>query len=218
MVSLEVKEDAASCVRFMVEGCAVASMQGMQEERETAARVRVERLREEVAWLAEALEAAEIELERRAIAREELVEALAASAAESTASDRVDARLPPDSGRAGRAAISRQGSASVILSPLRLRYRANCHRPWAALGREVLAVRPDRAVLLSRESDTPSHLTSVERPRHTGPAHERQRGTVGRSRIAKSRAYNQACSPSVLVVGDRVLSPTTRTVGTHEPT
>ncbi|MGW2932392.1 hypothetical protein ACWDA7_11135 [Streptomyces sp. NPDC001156] len=89
MVSLEVKEDAASCVRFMVEGCAVASMQGMQEERETAARVRVERLREEVAWLAEALEAAEIELERGAIAREGLVEALAASAAESTASDRV---------------------------------------------------------------------------------------------------------------------------------
>ncbi|MER5228325.1 hypothetical protein [Streptomyces flaveus] len=57
----------------------------MLEERETAARVRVEGLREEVVRLAEVLEAAEIELERRVIAREELVEALAASAAESTA-------------------------------------------------------------------------------------------------------------------------------------
>ena len=58
---------------------------GMLEERETAARVRVEGLREEVARLAEVLEAAEIDLDRRVIAREELVEALAASAAETTA-------------------------------------------------------------------------------------------------------------------------------------
>ncbi|MDX2821434.1 hypothetical protein Sipo8835_14840 [Streptomyces ipomoeae] len=57
----------------------------MLEERETAARVRVEGLREEVARLAGVLEAAEIELDRRVIAREELVEALAASAAETTA-------------------------------------------------------------------------------------------------------------------------------------
>ncbi|MFJ3975879.1 hypothetical protein [Streptomyces sp. NPDC090021] len=57
----------------------------MLEERESAARVRVEGLREEAARLAEVLEAAEIELDRRVIAREELVEALAASAAESTA-------------------------------------------------------------------------------------------------------------------------------------
>lgn len=63
----------------------MASVLGMLEERETAARVRVEGLREEVARLAEALEAAEIELDRRVIAREELVEALAVSAAESTA-------------------------------------------------------------------------------------------------------------------------------------
>ncbi|MFF3377803.1 hypothetical protein ACFYXF_33225 [Streptomyces sp. NPDC002680] len=69
----------------MVEGCAVASVLGMLEERETAARVRVEGLREEVARLAEVLDAAEIELDRRVIAREELVEALAVSAAESTA-------------------------------------------------------------------------------------------------------------------------------------
>ncbi|MGI5144287.1 hypothetical protein [Streptomyces sp. CA-106110] len=57
----------------------------MLEERETAARVRVEGLREEAARLAEVLEVAEIELDRRVIAREELIEALAASAAETTA-------------------------------------------------------------------------------------------------------------------------------------
>ncbi|MFC8278396.1 hypothetical protein ACFUJR_39000 [Streptomyces sp. NPDC057271] len=63
----------------------MASVLGMLEEREAAARVRVEGLREEVARLAGVLEAAEIELDRRVIAREELVEALAASAAETTA-------------------------------------------------------------------------------------------------------------------------------------
>ncbi|MER5183766.1 hypothetical protein ABT009_36415 [Streptomyces sp. NPDC002896] len=69
----------------MTGGCAVASVLGMLEERETAARVRVEGLWEEAARLAEVLEAAEIELDRRVIAREELVAALAASAAETTA-------------------------------------------------------------------------------------------------------------------------------------
>ncbi|MGI5192731.1 hypothetical protein ACQEVY_03570 [Streptomyces sp. CA-288835] len=69
----------------MTEGCAAASVLGMLEEREAAARQRVEGLREEAARLAEALEAAEIELDRRVIAREELVEALAASAAVTTA-------------------------------------------------------------------------------------------------------------------------------------
>lgn len=63
----------------------MASVLGMLEERETAARVRVEGLREEVARLAAVLETAEIELDRRVIAREELVDALAASAAETTA-------------------------------------------------------------------------------------------------------------------------------------
>ena len=76
---------STSCVRFMVEGCAVASVLGKLEEREAAARVRVEGLREEAARLAEVLEAAEIELDRRVIAREELVEALTGSAAGSTA-------------------------------------------------------------------------------------------------------------------------------------
>ncbi|MDC0771755.1 hypothetical protein [Streptomyces sp. HD] len=50
----------------------MASVLGMLEERETAARVRVEGLREEVARLSGVLEAAEIELDRRVIAREEL--------------------------------------------------------------------------------------------------------------------------------------------------
>jgi hypothetical protein len=59
----------------MTKGCAVASVLGMLEERETAARVRVESLREEAARLAEVLVAAEIELDRLVIAREELVEA-----------------------------------------------------------------------------------------------------------------------------------------------
>ncbi|MBX9399255.1 transposase [Streptomyces sp. TRM72054] len=63
----------------------ITDSQGMLEEQEAAARVRVEGLREEAARLAEVLEAAEIELDRRVIAREELVEALAVSAAETTA-------------------------------------------------------------------------------------------------------------------------------------
>ncbi|MFE9312870.1 hypothetical protein ACFYM5_35490 [Streptomyces sp. NPDC006706] len=65
----------------MTKGCAVASVLGMLEEREAAARTRVEGLREEAARLAEVLEAAEIELDRRVIAREEVVEALVVSAA-----------------------------------------------------------------------------------------------------------------------------------------
>ncbi|GAX59034.1 hypothetical protein SO3561_10611 [Streptomyces olivochromogenes] len=63
----------------------MASVLRMLEEREAAARVRVEGLREEAARLAGVLEAAEIELDRRVIAREELVEALTASAAETIA-------------------------------------------------------------------------------------------------------------------------------------
>ncbi|MEU8604703.1 hypothetical protein [Streptomyces parvulus] len=63
----------------------MASVLGMLEEPEAAARVRVEGLREEAARLAGVLEAAEIELARRVIGREELVEALAVSAAETTA-------------------------------------------------------------------------------------------------------------------------------------
>lgn len=118
----------------------MASVLGMLEERETAVRVRVEGLREEVARLAEVLEAVEIELDRRVIAREELVEALAASAAETTtgteaeektvlslapvpgstgaalaaraAGDGSGAGLSADSGRAGTAALHGSRTAS----------------------------------------------------------------------------------------------------------
>ena len=69
----------------------MASVLGMLKEREAAARVRVESLREEVARLAGMLEAAEIELDRRVIAREELVEALAVSTAKSAAVTEVEA-------------------------------------------------------------------------------------------------------------------------------
>ncbi|WP_262388194.1 hypothetical protein [Streptomyces parvus] len=73
----------------------MASVLGMLEERETAARVRVEGLREEAARLAAMLEAAEIELDRRVIAREELVEALAVSAAETTAVTEAEQEIVP---------------------------------------------------------------------------------------------------------------------------
>lgn len=94
----------------MVEGGAAASVLGMLEEREAAASVRVEGLREEVVRLAEVLEAAEIELDRRVIAREELVEALAVSAAESTA-------VPPTT------------EAEEKTAPRSLRCRARRRRP-----------------------------------------------------------------------------------------
>jgi len=109
-----------SCVRFLVEGCAVASVLGMLEEREAAARVRVEGLREEVARLAEVLEAAEIELDRRVIAREELIEALAVSD-ESTAVTTTDAEeeaapsLAPVPG--STVPLWREGLPVTVLAP-----------------------------------------------------------------------------------------------------
>ncbi|BDD69439.1 MULTISPECIES: hypothetical protein [Streptomyces violaceoruber group] len=62
----------------------MASMLWLLEAREASARERVEVLREEAARAVAALETGEIELDRRVIAREELVEALAVSAAETT--------------------------------------------------------------------------------------------------------------------------------------
>lgn len=85
MVSAWMRESFDVLFRLFGEGCAVASMLGLLEAREAAARVRVEDLREAAARAAAVLEAAEIELDRRVIAREELVEALAVSAAETTA-------------------------------------------------------------------------------------------------------------------------------------
>ncbi|GHH55954.1 hypothetical protein HNQ79_006788 [Streptomyces candidus] len=63
----------------------MASVLGLLEARERAARERVEDLREAAARAAAALEAAEVEWDRRVIAREELVDALAESAEEATA-------------------------------------------------------------------------------------------------------------------------------------
>ncbi|MFK0297518.1 hypothetical protein ACIQU6_44705 [Streptomyces sp. NPDC090442] len=56
----------------------MASVMGLLEERETAARVRVEELRAEADRILGELGAAEVVLERRVIAREELGETLAA--------------------------------------------------------------------------------------------------------------------------------------------
>ncbi|MEU9382463.1 hypothetical protein AB0D38_16405 [Streptomyces sp. NPDC048279] len=95
----------------------MASVLGMLEERETAARVRVEGLREEVARLAGALEAAEIELDRRVIAREELVEALAASAAETTAVTGAEAETAPAPVPGSIVPPWREGLPVTVLAP-----------------------------------------------------------------------------------------------------
>ncbi|WP_306319882.1 MULTISPECIES: hypothetical protein [unclassified Streptomyces] len=103
----------------MSKGCAVASVLGMLEERETAARVRVEGLREEVAHLAGVLEAAEIELDRRVIAREELVEALAVSAAETTAVPGAEQEIVPSPAPVPGSVVPpwREGLPVTVLAP-----------------------------------------------------------------------------------------------------
>ncbi|MEV5020215.1 hypothetical protein ACIGW1_37335 [Streptomyces sp. NPDC053780] len=97
----------------------MASVLGMLEERETEARVRVDGLREEVARLAGVLEAAEIELDRRVIAREELVEALAASAAETTAVTEAEAEAvsSPASVPGSIVPMWREGLPVTVLAP-----------------------------------------------------------------------------------------------------
>lgn len=95
MVSAGVRESLAVPFCLFGEGCVVASVLGLLEAREAAARGRVEDLREAAARAAAVLEAAEIELDRRVIAREELVEALAVSAAEITAVTEPEAESVP---------------------------------------------------------------------------------------------------------------------------
>ncbi|MGW4757269.1 hypothetical protein [Streptomyces chartreusis] len=95
----------------------MASVLGILEERETAARVRVEGLREEVARLAGVLEAAKIELDRRVIAREELVEALAASAAEATAVTEAEAETAPSPVPGSIVPPWREGLPVTVLAP-----------------------------------------------------------------------------------------------------
>ncbi|MFG3662300.1 hypothetical protein [Streptomyces sp. NPDC047706] len=101
----------------MTEGCAVASVLGMLEERDAAARVRVEGLREEAARLAEVLEAAEIELDRRVIAREELVDALAVSAAETTAVTEAEQETVPSPVPGSLVPPWRDGLPVTVLAP-----------------------------------------------------------------------------------------------------
>ncbi|MFF3609841.1 hypothetical protein [Streptomyces sp. NPDC002463] len=97
----------------------MASVLGTLEERETAARVRVEGLREEAARLAEVLEAAEIELDRRVIAREELVKALTASAAKTTAGTEAEEKavLPLAPAPGSTVPPWREGLPVTVLAP-----------------------------------------------------------------------------------------------------
>ena len=95
----------------------MASVLGMLEERETAARVRVEGLREEAARLAGVLEAAEIELDRRVIAREELVEALALSAAGTTAVTEAEQEAVPSPVPGSVVPPWRDGLPVTVLAP-----------------------------------------------------------------------------------------------------
>ncbi|MFF3460487.1 hypothetical protein ACFYXH_40655 [Streptomyces sp. NPDC002730] len=113
---------SAFCFCLIVEGCAVASMLGLLEAREAAACERVENLREEAARAAAALEAAEIELDRRVIAREELVDALAVSAEETTVvteaeGGQVPAAAPVAASVAGAVVPWREGLSVSALSP-----------------------------------------------------------------------------------------------------
>uniref|UniRef100_A0AAU2VYH7 Uncharacterized protein n=1 Tax=Streptomyces sp. NBC_00008 TaxID=2903610 RepID=A0AAU2VYH7_9ACTN len=122
MVSGEVRESFDVLFRSFGEGCAVASMLGLLEAREAAARVRVEDLREAAARAAAVLEAAEIELDRRVIAREELVEALAVSAAETTAVIEPEAKaelpVPVPVPLPGRTVpFWREGLPATVLAP-----------------------------------------------------------------------------------------------------
>ncbi|MFJ2095531.1 hypothetical protein ACIOEW_40965 [Streptomyces sp. NPDC087901] len=95
-------------------------MLGLLEACEAAARVRVEDLREAAARAAAVLEAAEIDLDRRVIAREELVEALAVSAAETTAvtDPEAKAELPVPVPLPGRTVpFWREGLPATVLAP-----------------------------------------------------------------------------------------------------
>jgi hypothetical protein len=79
--------------------------------------VRVEGLREEVARMAGVLEAAEIELERRVIAREELVEALALSAAGTAAVTEVEQETVPSPVPGSVVPPWREGLPVTVLAP-----------------------------------------------------------------------------------------------------
>lgn len=97
----------------------------MLEARETAARERVEGLREEGACAAAALEAAEVELDRRVIAREELVEAPTVSAEATTDVEAVEggpeaASFPAPVSDAAQGQWCRSGGRGLAVSVLSL--------------------------------------------------------------------------------------------------
>ncbi|MET8538138.1 hypothetical protein ABZV67_42140 [Streptomyces sp. NPDC005065] len=118
----------------------MASMLGFLEAREASARERVEALREEAARAAAALEAGEIELDRRVIAREELVDALAASAAEITAATEAEGE-----GETVPTPVPAPASASVPGAVV---------PPWRE-GLEASVLSPDNQRILNVLQDRP---------------------------------------------------------------
>ncbi|WP_406257257.1 hypothetical protein [Streptomyces chartreusis] len=103
----------------------MASVMGLLEERETAARVRVEELRAEADRVLAELGEAEAVLERRVIARGELAEALAAPGMviEEPVADPQDT-MPEAPAAKGRAAVAgsivprrREGATAQVLAP-----------------------------------------------------------------------------------------------------
>lgn len=118
----------------------MASMLGLLEAREASARERVEALREEAARAAAALDAGEIELDRRVIAREELVDAGAVSAAGTTAAAEA-------AGGAGMmpTPVPEPASASVPVAVV---------PPWRE-GLQVSVLSPDNQQILNVLQDRP---------------------------------------------------------------
>ncbi|MER7468357.1 hypothetical protein [Streptomyces sp. NPDC097981] len=120
----------------------MASMLGLLEAREASAREGVAVLREEAARAAAALEAGEIELDRRVIAREELVEALAVAAEATTA-----ATEAADAGETAPTPVPGPASASVsgAIVP-----------PWRE-GLSVSVLSLDNQRILNVLQDRPGH-------------------------------------------------------------
>ncbi|OEJ29969.1 hypothetical protein AS594_36360 [Streptomyces agglomeratus] len=124
----------------------MASMLGLLEAREASARERVEGLREEATRAAAALEAGEIELDRRVIAREELVDALAASAAESTAVTEAEG----------------EGEGGTVPTPVPVPAAVSASVPGAIVppwreGLSVSVLSPDNQRILNVLQDRPGH-------------------------------------------------------------
>jgi hypothetical protein len=140
-------------------------MLGVLEAREKAARERVEGLREAAELAAAALEAGEIELDRRVIAREELLEALAESAAERTAATEVEtageavpapASVPvPVPG--GIVAAWHEGLTASVLTP---DYQRILHVVEDQPGQGPVRAK-DIAAALGIETDVPAKVEGV---------------------------------------------------------